>query len=173
MSERADGIVITGDVYGSSEPDGGSVDAFDAFLACAADICPVYIVAGENDPAEGLVFTGSIMRQQEVFVSGPSATEVVMIRTEDEFGPLVMQMLPSDAASASVRCVPDPDTGVRNVLIGRRPANGLGTEAVPRNDRGTGLRHGETGSTIVSLVRLDGNGATAVEEAEPSRSLCP
>ena len=96
-----------------------------------------------------------------------------MIRTEDEFGPLVMQMLPSDAASASVRCVPDPDTGVRNVLIGRRRPVGRGTEAVSRNDRGTGLRRGETGPTIVSLVRLDGNGATAVEEAEPSRSLCP
>lgn len=92
--EKADGIIIAGDVYDKGVPTEDAVHEFDRFLSRAADICPVYIVAGNHDSAERLSFGRDLLMRNGVHITDTYSGKMEKITIEDQFGPLNIYLLP-------------------------------------------------------------------------------
>ena len=103
--EKADGVIIAGDVYDRQVPSAEAVQVFDKFLTSLAGMGKkVFVVSGNHDSAERLSFGAQLMSGREVYVSPVYDGTVSKIRLTDEFGELFVYWLPF-VKPASVRHV--------------------------------------------------------------------
>lgn len=93
--EKADGVLIAGDVYDKPIPPAEAVQLFDSFLNSLAERnLHTFIISGNHDSPERISFGGELMKGRGVYVSPVfrSVPEPVVLR--DEFGELNIYMLP-------------------------------------------------------------------------------
>lgn len=93
--EKADGVLIAGDVYDKPVPSGEAVQLFDRFLNHLANRnLHTFIISGNHDSAERLSFGNELMKERHVYVSPVfwKIPEPIVLR--DEFGELCVYMLP-------------------------------------------------------------------------------
>lgn len=131
--QKADGIIIAGDVYDRNVPSSEAVELLDEFLTklCNMNI-PVYIISGNHDSAERLSFGCDIMSRAGIYISKTYNGSLDKITAEDRYGRVNIYLMPF-VKPASVRCFfPDDDTdscdsAIRTVLahteIDRRERN--------------------------------------------------
>ena len=68
--ERAEGVMIAGDIYDKSVPSAEAVQVFDRFLTQLALLgTKVFAVSGNHDSAERIAFGARLMSGQGVFLS--------------------------------------------------------------------------------------------------------
>lgn len=134
--EKADGVLIAGDVYDKSVPSAEAVQLFDDFLCKLAKRgIPVFVISGNHDSPERIAFGGRLMERSGVYLSPVYHGEVEPVVLQDEHGAVNVYMLPfikpahvrryfpeeeinsyTDALATAIENM-HVDTAARNVLI--------------------------------------------------------
>ena len=134
--EKADAVLIAGDVYDKSVPSAEAVTLFDDFLFRLAERkLPVLIISGNHDSPERLAFGNRLMEHAGIHISPVYSGEVTPITLSDEHGEVDFWLLPFIKPIHVKRYVPDEgiesytdavrvtiekmdiDTDKRNVLL--------------------------------------------------------
>ena len=93
--EKADAVLIAGDVYDKSIPSAEAVTLFDDFLwQLAKRSLPVLIISGNHDSPERLAFGGRLLEQKGIHISPVYDGSVEPVLLEDEHGPVAFWLLP-------------------------------------------------------------------------------
>ena len=144
--EKADAVLIAGDVYDKSVPSAEAVTLFDDFLCrLAKRRIPVLIISGNHDSPERLAFGGRLLEESGIYISPVYDGSVAAITLTDAHGPVVFRLLPflkpvhvkryypeeaiesyTDACRVAVEKM-GIDTGVRNVLLAHQFVTGAST----------------------------------------------
>lgn len=108
--ERADAIILAGDIYDKSIPSAEAVALLDDFLASLALLGkPVFIISGNHDSAERLAFGGRILSASRFYLSPVFSGRVEPVVLPDGEREVAFYMLPFVKPSA-VQPYADPDT---------------------------------------------------------------
>lgn len=129
LREKADAVVIAGDVYDRAVPSTEAVAVLDHFLTrfVKAGI-PVIMISGNHDSGERVAFADQILEKQGLYIAGDCRDGLKCVRLEDEWGPVDFVLMPfvkpavlgcSDSAAAVEKMLdglPDFLEGHRYVL---------------------------------------------------------
>lgn len=144
--EKPDGVLLAGDVYDKKMPPAEAVALFDDFLyALSERELMIFIISGNHDSPERLSFGGRIMEKSRVYISPVYDGKAMAVKMEDEYGPLMVYMLPfikpsqvraffpeedietyTDAVRAAVKAM-KADPAKRNVLLAHQFVTGAET----------------------------------------------
>ena len=93
--EKANGVLVAGDIYDKPVPPAEAVQVFDAFLTRLAELkVPVFVVSGNHDSAERMAFGSRLMCGRGVYLSPVYDGKVVGIPLQDAYGEVVVYLLP-------------------------------------------------------------------------------
>ncbi|MDO4336622.1 MAG: exonuclease SbcCD subunit D [Eubacteriales bacterium] len=142
VREKAEGVLLAGDIYDKPVPPAEAVQVFDSFLTKLADLkLPVFIISGNHDSAERLAFGAQLMSGRRVYFSPVYDGNVRKIELGDEYGELCVWLLPfikpafvrhafdqeaasyQDALKIAVEHM-DIDTEKRNILVAHQFVTG-------------------------------------------------
>lgn len=141
--ERADGVIIAGDVYDKSTPSAEAVELFDAFLsALNGRKIKVFVISGNHDSAERIAFGSALMAGSGAYFSPVYAGSVQPVKLCDNYGEINVYLLPfikpatvrrffpedkieshNDAVKAAVGAM-KIDTSKRNILASHQFVTG-------------------------------------------------
>lgn len=143
MADRADAVVIAGDVYDKPVPPAEAVSLLDSFLTAMSEKGkPVLIVSGNHDSAERVAFGAALMERSGIYVSPAYDGVVRRVELHDEYGPVHVHLLPFvkpahvraalcdeaiEGYTAAVRAAVetmDIDRRARNVLVAHQFVTG-------------------------------------------------
>jgi len=94
-AQRADGVMIAGDIYDKPVPSAEAVQVFDWFLTELAERGrQVYAVSGNHDSAERIAFGAQLMSGRGVFVSPVYRGDTARFTVKDAYGELCIYLLP-------------------------------------------------------------------------------
>lgn len=134
--QRAEGVIIAGDVYDKSVPSAEAVELFDDFLVrLSKRELKVFVISGNHDSAERIAFGGRLMDKSGIYMSPVYNGNVEPITLKDGYGELNVYMLPfvkpsyvrrfypeeeiesyTDALKIAVDAM-NPDETKRNILV--------------------------------------------------------
>lgn len=93
--EKADAVLIAGDVYDKSVPSAEAVTLLDDFLCSLAERnLTVFIISGNHDSPERLAFGRRLMEGKNIHISPVYAGEVHPVSLSDEHGEIDFWLLP-------------------------------------------------------------------------------
>lgn len=135
-SERADAVLIAGDVYQKASPQSEAMAVFDQFITRLKEMgLWVFVISGNHDSAQRISYFSSLLKNSGVYVSEAFDGRLQQVTLQDEHGELVVSLLPflkpiqvrrfypdekietyQDAVQAVLRHSP-VDTAKRNVLV--------------------------------------------------------
>lgn len=93
--ERADAVLIAGDIYDKAVPSAEAVQVFDWFLTGLADRgMKVFAVSGNHDSPERVAFGAQLMQGRGVYLSPVYEGNVEGISLRDGYGELQVWLLP-------------------------------------------------------------------------------
>ncbi len=93
--EKADALLIAGDVYDKSVPSAEAVQLFDDFLCrLAENKVKVFIISGNHDSPERLSFGGRLMEAEGIHISPVYSGHVEPVTLTDSHGELNIYLLP-------------------------------------------------------------------------------
>lgn len=141
--ERADGVILAGDIYDKPIPSVEAVQVFDSFLTRLADRkIPVLVISGNHDSAERMSFGANLMESRDVHISGVYNGNAEKVTLTDEYGEVCIYLLPflkpatvkhafeeaeinsyQDAVKAAVD-VMEIDAANRNILVAHQFVTG-------------------------------------------------
>ena len=144
--EKADAVLIAGDVYDKSVPSAEAVTLFDDFLCrLAKRKIPTLIISGNHDSPERLAFGNRLMEESGIYISPVYDGDVSTLTLSDEYGDADFWLLPFLKPAHVKRYFPDAciesytdairaavehmgiDTGKRNVLLTHQFVTGAST----------------------------------------------
>lgn len=106
--EKADAVLIAGDVYDKSVPSAEAVMLFDDFLfRLAKRKIPVLIISGNHDSPERLAFGNRLLEQGGIHISPVYEGEVQSITLTDAQGEVVFWLMPFMKPAHVKRFFPD------------------------------------------------------------------
>ncbi len=95
QEQRAEALLIAGDIYDKPMPSAEAVQMFDWFLTSLADLGKtVLAVSGNHDSPERIAFGGELMRGRGVYMSPVYRGEALKVALRDEYGELCVHLLP-------------------------------------------------------------------------------
>ena len=93
--EKADAVLIAGDVYDKSVPSAEAVTLFDEFLCrLAKRKIPTLIISGNHDSPERLAFGNRLMERSGIYISNVYDGKVQSVSLSDKHGEAVFWLLP-------------------------------------------------------------------------------
>ena len=144
--EKADAVLIAGDVYDKSVPSAEAVTVFDDFLCrLAKRKKPVLIISGNHDSPERLAFGNRLLHLSGIHISPVYDGSVQSVTLADEHGEVIFHLLPFIKPAHVKRFYPDAgiesytdavrvavekmgiDNGKRNVLLTHQFVTGAST----------------------------------------------
>ena len=144
--EKADAVLIAGDVYDKSVPSADAVTLFDDFLCrLAKRQLPTLIISGNHDSAERLAFGGRLFETSGIHISPVYNGEMEAVTLSDERGEVRFWLLPFVKPAHVKRYYPDEgiesytdairvavahmdlDKSARNVLLTHQFVTGAAT----------------------------------------------
>lgn len=143
--EQADVLLLAGDIYDRPIPSAEAVMVFDAFLSeLSARNVSVCAVSGNHDSAERIAFGSNLMKASGVYFSGVYDGHTQKVLLNDEFGEVVIYLLPfvrpsvvrrglgieeiesyEDAVREAIVHM-DVDQSKRNILVAHQFVTGAG-----------------------------------------------
>ena len=106
--EKADAVLIAGDVYDKSVPSAEAVTLFDDFLCrLAKREKPVLIVSGNHDSPERLAFGNRLLESSGIHISSVYNGTVEAVTLSDDHGEVVFWLLPFVKPAHVKRFFPD------------------------------------------------------------------
>jgi exonuclease SbcD len=132
-SEKADAVLIAGDVYDKSIPSGEAVALFDDFLCrLAARKIPVLIISGNHDSPERLAFGNRLLNASGIHISPVYDGNVRSVTLSDEHGQVDFWLLPFLKPAHVKRFY--PDAGIESYTDALRVAvEKMGIDPTRRN----------------------------------------
>ena len=135
-AEKADAVLIAGDVYDKSIPPAEAVTLFDDFLCrLAKRDLPVFIISGNHDSPERLAFGNRLLEHSGIHISPVYSGKIEPVTLTDEYGAVNFWLLPfvkpvhvkrfypdegiesyTDAIRTAIQYM-EVDQTVRNVLL--------------------------------------------------------
>lgn len=134
--EKAEGILIAGDVYDKPVPPAEAVRLLDQFLNSMVNrSIPVFFISGNHDSQDRLAFGAALFRKSGVYTAGETLCEKITV--QDEFGPLHIWMMPFLKPAYVKAACPgdDPETYTDAVRIA------LGTQKMDPEERNILIAH--------------------------------
>lgn len=109
--ERADALLISGDLYDRSVPPADAVSLVNRTLVALSQEyhIPVFLVAGNHDGPKRLSFLSDLLDQSGVHIAGQFQFPVKQIALQDEFGPVHFHLLPYTADHEYRAAFPEED----------------------------------------------------------------
>ncbi len=93
--ERADAVLIAGDLYDKSQPSGAAVEMVSWFLTELAKLNkPVFVISGNHDSPQQIAYCRGLLAGAQVHVAGTFEGNVPCVTLEDAYGPLRIHLLP-------------------------------------------------------------------------------
>lgn len=93
--ERADGVLIAGDIYDKTVPPAEAVQLLDDFLtSIAGRKIPVFLISGNHDSAERISFGAKLFAKSGVYFASGYHGQVESVTLEDAYGKLDIYLLP-------------------------------------------------------------------------------
>ena len=93
--EKAQVVMISGDIYDVGIPPIGAVELFDSFLTSLSKMnLSVCIISGNHDSAERIAFGSKLMEKSNIFISQLYDGNVQPLVFVDQYGPVNIYMLP-------------------------------------------------------------------------------
>ena len=93
--QKADCVIIAGDVYDKSVPSAEAVELFDNFLVrLSKRNLKVFVISGNHDSPERIAFGGRLMTESGIYMSPVYDGNISPVVLEDEFGKINIWMLP-------------------------------------------------------------------------------
>ena len=145
INDKADAVIIAGDIYDRQVPPVQAVELFDAFLTGLMNMnIPVLVISGNHDSAERIAFGSDIMSAGDIYMSRAYAGKLQCVTLKDEYGPVNFYMLPfikpsyvrpyfdedikdyNDAVRLVIQNT-EYDPGERNVIISHQFVTGAQT----------------------------------------------
>lgn len=145
INDKADAVIIAGDVYDRQVPPVQAVELFDAFLTGLMNMnIPVLVISGNHDSAERIAFGSDIMSAGQIYMSRAYDGKLQCVTLKDEYGPVNFYMLPfikpsyvrhyfdedikdyNDAVRLVIQNT-EYDPGERNVIISHQFVTGAQT----------------------------------------------
>ena len=127
-ANRADAVVIAGDVYDRSTPSVQAVNLLSGFLSALARLeIPALVIAGNHDSPDRLAFLSGILDRAGIHIAGDYRLGQGPVTLRDEFGPVNFFLLPFFRpglirAQAEGETVTGYDDAVR-VAVARMPVD--------------------------------------------------
>lgn len=134
--EKADAVLLAGDLYDRPIPPEGAVRLLDRFLSALAERrIKVFLISGNHDSDDRVHFGSALFRNSGVYVEGVYRGKLEPVTLQDQYGPVNFYLLPFVKASQVRAYHPDAeianyddavhialadagmDTSVRNVLL--------------------------------------------------------
>lgn len=95
VKEKADALLISGDVYDKPVPSENAVKVFDEFLSKLHKAhIKVFIISGNHDSGERIGYGSRMLRDSEIYICGVYKHPLEKVTLEDEYGPVNIYMLP-------------------------------------------------------------------------------
>lgn len=95
VREKADAIVVAGDLYDKASPSAEAVALLDGFLAdAAAHGLSCMIVPGNHDSADRVAYAATLLSRQNIHIARPFAGKLQTVEFPDEFGVVRFWLLP-------------------------------------------------------------------------------
>ena len=107
-SEKADAVIIAGDVYDKAVPPAYAVQLADEFLTALSEPkIPVFVISGNHDSAERVAYGGKLFARTGIYVSPvfDGCTEPIVIN--DDYGEVCVYLLPFIKPANVRRIYPD------------------------------------------------------------------
>lgn len=161
--ERADAVLIAGDVYDKSVPSAEAVTLFDDFLYQLAERkVSTLIISGNHDSPERLAFGGRLLQAGGIYLSPVYNGTVETVTLADEYGEVNFYLLPFIKPAHVKRYF--PDEGIESYTDACRVAiKNMGIDTAGRNVL---LTHQfVTGSTTCESEELSVGGSDNVDAA--------
>lgn len=126
--EKADGLIIAGDIYDRAIPPAEAVLLFNDFLTdMVREEIPVLMVSGNHDSPERVGFAGEILKGQGVYIAGMYEQELMKVTLDDKHGKVTFVLMPfvkpaavgaGSSSEAVEKMLKDVEkSGERNVLV--------------------------------------------------------
>jgi len=94
-SEKADAVLIAGDVYQKSAPSAEAMEAFNDFITdLVSSGLKVFIISGNHDSEQRISYFSDLLCKSGVYASRAFDGTLQTVRLEDEFGPINVSLLP-------------------------------------------------------------------------------
>ena len=107
-SERVDGVLIAGDVYQRSSPQAEAMALFDQFVSKLAERRKkVFVISGNHDSALRISYFSSLIRSSGIYVSEMFEGRMQQVKLWDEYGEIIIWMLPFLRPSQAKRFLPE------------------------------------------------------------------
>ena len=92
---KPEAILIAGDIYDKPIPPVEAIDLFENFLLelSKRNVC-VFIISGNHDSAERIAFGADIFAEGSIYISKPYTGKLQQIAINDEYGEVVIHLLP-------------------------------------------------------------------------------
>ena len=136
--EKADAVLITGDVYDKSVPSAEAVTLFDDFLCrLAKRQIPALIISGNHDSAERLAFGNRLFETSGIHISPVYNGKVESVILSDEHGEVSFWLLPFVKPAHVKRYF--PDAGIESYTDAIRVA--IEHMHINKNERNVLLTH--------------------------------
>ncbi|MDD3412756.1 MAG: exonuclease SbcCD subunit D [Lachnospiraceae bacterium] len=93
--EKADAVIIAGDIYDKQIPSAEAVTLFDQFLTeLVQRSVSVFLISGNHDSAERISFGSRLFMQNKIYISQVFDGKIEPIVLEDEYGKIFIYLLP-------------------------------------------------------------------------------
>lgn len=93
--EKADALVIAGDIYDRSIPPAEAVVLLNDFLTDMAGTgIPVFMISGNHDSPERIGFAGRILEQNGIHIAGVYEKRLKRVKVMDEHGEITFVLMP-------------------------------------------------------------------------------
>ena len=142
-AEKAEGVILAGDIYDKAVPSAEAVSLFDDFLCSLAKRgLKLFIVSGNHDSPERIAFGARIFEAGGIYLSPVYNGRIEPVRLQDGFGEIFFYLLPFvkpahvrrffpdekiESYTDALRCVishMDLDVSRRNVLVAHQFVTG-------------------------------------------------
>ncbi len=111
-SERADAVLVAGDVYQRSSPQAEAMALFDSFVSQLAGIGKqVFIISGNHDSAQRISYFSSLVKASGVYVTEAFEVRLQSVTLRDRDGEIVIWMMPFLRPAQVKRKLPEERIG--------------------------------------------------------------
>lgn len=95
VEEKADAVLIAGDVYQRSSPQAEAMALFDRFVSGLVEMgMKVFVISGNHDSATRISYFSALVKNAGVYVTEAFDGKLQSVTLEDEHGEIVLWMLP-------------------------------------------------------------------------------
>lgn len=106
--EKADGVLIAGDVYQRSAPQAEAMTVFDHFVSQLVEMGKkVFIISGNHDSAQRISYFSALVRNAGVYVTETFDGHLQHVTLEDRDGPLNVWLMPFLRPTQVKRLLPE------------------------------------------------------------------